>query len=261
VIRVAAAPVSFGVFELTADSAGLPDPDAVLAAIAAAGYEGTELGPPGYLGDAKTTRRRLDRAGLELAGAYVPIDFGPEQDLGELDEVLDLLPPSARPVLADAGPRRPFSWPPLTAGVERAVELARTRGFAPVFHHHGGTRIERPDEIERLLELSDVALLLDTGHLALAGGDPVQGLRDWRPRIEHVHVKDVRPGIDTLAQAWTEAGFCPLGDGVLAMDRFFDELEGYAGWLVVEQDRLDVPVPTASADQARSRQWLRARGF
>lgn len=259
-IRVAAAPVSFGVFELTAGSAGLPDPDVMLAAIAAAGYEGTELGPPGYLGDAVATRQRLDRSGLELAGAYVPIDFGPDQDLRELEVVLELLPPSAPPVLADAGPRRPIDWPQLAAGVERAAELARARGFAPVFHHHGGTRIERPDEIERLLELTDVALLLDTGHLALAGGDPVQGLRDWRARIEHVHVKDVRPGVATLEQAWMEGGFCPLGDGVLAMDRFLDELEGYAGWLVVEQDRLDVSVPDAGSDQARSRRWLRERG-
>ncbi len=260
-IRVASAPVSFGVFELTAGASGLPGPDDVLAAIAAAGYEGTELGPPGFLGDAPTTRQRLDRHGLELAGAYVPIDFGPDQDLTELEGVLRLLPPSAPPILADSGPRRPVDWPRLAAGVTQAAELARVHGFAPVFHHHGGTRIERPDEIERLLELTDVALLLDTGHLALAGGDPTQGLRDWRSRIEDVHVKDVRPGVTTLEQAWSQGGFCPLGDGVLALDRFFDELAGYAGWLVVEQDRLEVAVPAAGADQTRSRRWLRDRGI
>lgn len=260
-MRVASAPVSFGVFELTADASGLPDPDDVLAAIAAAGYEGTELGPPGYLGDAETTLGRLERHGLELAGAYVPIDFGRDQDLAELERVLDVLPAGAPPILADAGPRRPFDWQELAAGVARAAELARERGFAPVFHHHGGTRIERPEEVERLLELTDVALLLDTGHLALAGGDPNRALRDWRARIEHVHVKDVRGGITEIEQAWAEDGFCPLGDGSLELDRFFDELEGYDGWLVVEQDRLRVPVSDAAADQARSRDWLRQRGL
>ena len=32
----------------------VPEAERVLAAIAAAGYEGTELGPPGYLGDTET---------------------------------------------------------------------------------------------------------------------------------------------------------------------------------------------------------------
>jgi inosose dehydratase len=56
-----------------------------------------------------------------------------------------------------------------TAG---ALELARSRGLEPSFHHHAGSYVEAPWEIERLLELTDVGLLLDTGHLAVGGGDP-----------------------------------------------------------------------------------------
>ena len=37
-----------------------------------------------------------------------------------------------------------------------------------------GTRVQEPAEIERLLEGTSVGLLLDTGHLTAAGGDPVQ---------------------------------------------------------------------------------------
>ena len=44
-MNIASAPVSFGIFELTADDAGLPDPIAVLDAISNPGYTGTELGP------------------------------------------------------------------------------------------------------------------------------------------------------------------------------------------------------------------------
>ena len=44
----------------------------------------------------------------------------------------------------------------------RAADLARTRGFEPTFHHHTATFVEAPWEIERLLELTDVGLLLDT---------------------------------------------------------------------------------------------------
>ena len=35
-------------------------------------------------------------------------------------------------------------------------------------------------------------LLLDSGHLLVAGGDPVQALGDWGERIGAIHIKDVR---------------------------------------------------------------------
>src|SRR5581483_3619445 len=86
VIRVANAPVSYGAFELTVGVLpNVPEPERVLDAIAAAGYEGTELGPPGYLGEGEELRARLERRGLALAGAFVPIRFdAPELDLAEL---------------------------------------------------------------------------------------------------------------------------------------------------------------------------------
>ena len=49
-LRVAAAPVSYGVFEITVGRPGLPDGPALVEAMADAGYAGSELGPPGYLG-------------------------------------------------------------------------------------------------------------------------------------------------------------------------------------------------------------------
>ena len=107
-------------------------------------------------------------------------------------------------------------------GVARAVELARDRGFDPTFHHHMGTRVQSPAEIERLLEGTDVGLLLDTGHLTAAGGDPVGCLRDWRDRIDHLHVKDVRLDLLRTAGDWGEAwrggAFCELGAGDVDLD-------------------------------------------
>jgi inosose dehydratase len=47
-----------------------------------------------------------------------------------------------------------------------------------------GTRVETQAQIEALLERVDVPLLLDTGHLAAAGVDPVAAYRDWRDRID-----------------------------------------------------------------------------
>jgi len=270
VIRVANAPVSYGAFELTVGVLpNVPEPERVLDAIAAAGYEGTELGPPGYLGEGEELRARLERRGLALAGAFVPIRFdAPELDLAELERTLDLLAAasadrSARPVLADAGPRRAVRWRRLADGVARAVERARERGFEPTFHHHMGTAVQTPDEVERLLELADVGLLLDTGHLIAAGGDPVRALRAWRDRVDHVHLKDVRQAILRCAGGWDEAWrggvFCELGSGEADLVAFLAELDGYDGWLVVEQDW--VPAPDADVGdqieaQARNRRWL-----
>jgi inosose dehydratase len=267
----------------------------VLAAIAEAGYEGTELGPPGYLGREETLRARLEARGLALAGGYIPLRFSQprrwEDDLAAMARTLDLFDAAdgaeARAVLADAGsPERlanpgrariktslgldDAGWRRLADGIARAVELARTRGYEPVFHHHTGTFVEAPWEIERMLELTDVGLLLDTGHLALGGGDPVEALALWGARVSHVHVKDVRLEVleraladrADMTEVWRRGVFCELGTGDVELRAFFAALGklGYDGWLVVEQDRIPAPGedPREAAEaQARNRRWLR----
>jgi inosose dehydratase len=255
-IRVANAPVSYGAFELTVGVLpNVPAPERVLDAIAAAGYEGTELGPLGYFGKGRTLLERLAGRGLELAGAFV------QPPLGELDAILDALAGTgAKPVLAEDGRGNGEArWD----HIQRAAELARSRGFEPTFHPHMDTRVETPDEIERLLERTDVGLLLDTGHLVAAGGEPAQALRDWRERVNHVHVKDVRLDVLRGATSWDEAWrggvFCELGTGDVDLGRFFAELEGYSGWVVVEQDWVPKPGEDPSSQigaQARNRRWL-----
>jgi inosose dehydratase len=244
VIRVANAPVSYGAFELTVGILpNVPPAEQVLGAIRAAGYEGTELGPLGYL--------PLDRlGGLALVGAFVQIDFG-GGDLTELHRTLDAIEGfDAKAVLCDSGPREGDVD---LDGVARAANAVRARGFEPTFHHHLGTRVQTPAEIERLLDGTDVPLLLDTGHLTAAGGHAVQSLRTWRDRINHVHLKDVR-----------DSTFCELGTGDVDLDGFLAELGGYSGWLVVEQDWIprpgEDPGPQIEA-QARNRRWLAERGI
>jgi inosose dehydratase len=261
VIRVANAPVSYGAFELTVGVLpNVPGPEQLLDAIAEAGYAGTELGPLGYLGEGAVLRKRLARRRLALAGAFVQMRFG-DDDFAHLDQVLEALDGfDTKLVLADAGPRDGE----LDFGaVASVVDRVRKRGLDPTFHHHMGTRVQTPAEIDALLERSDVGLVLDTGHLAAAGGNPLQGLRDWRDRIDHVHLKDVRVDLVQNAPEWDEAwrngAFCELGTGDVDLDAFLGELHGYSGWLVVEQDWVpgpgdDIDVPAAA--QARNRHWL-----
>ena len=294
--RVANAPLSYGAFEATVGTSfAVPEPGRVLAAMAEAGYAGTELGPPGYLGEGEGLRERLGGAGLALVGGFVPVRFAEraawEEGLAGLRETLDAFDAAgadeARPVLCDAGgPERVANpgrggedaslrldgrrWRILVDGVARAAELARERGYGPVFHHHVATYVEAVGEIERFLADCDVPLLLDSGHLAVAGGDALQGLRDWGDRVEAMHLKDVR--LDVLAgvradradmlTAWRRGMFCALGAGDVELEAFCAAVAdvGYDGWVVVEQDRvLEDPAAFAAAseEQVGNRRWLR----
>jgi inosose dehydratase len=113
-----------------------------------------------------------------------------------------------------------------------------------------------------------VGLLLDTGHLVAAGGDPTRALRDWGARIDHLHLKDVRLDVIRAAAdwgtAWRTGAFSELGVGDVDLEGFLAELAGggYSGWLVVEQDWVPRPGDDPSgavAAQARNRRWLRER--
>jgi inosose dehydratase len=239
-------------------------------------------------------RSRLADHGLDLVAGYVPLRFSEpdalDEDLRGLNATLDMFDAAgathARPVFADGGsPERAArpgaaatdrslgfddaGWRRFADGVARAAEVARTRGYEPTFHHHTATYIEAPWEIERMLELTDLGLLLDTGHLALGGGDPVQGLRDWSERINHLHVKDYKRSIlesviadrAGMEEAWRRRVFCELGTGDVDLPAFFAELAhvDYTGWLVVEQDLIPAPDEDASeaiAAQGRNRRWL-----
>jgi inosose dehydratase len=269
--RLANAPVSFGAWSLEVSrAAGVPSAERVLAAVAGAGYDGIELGPPGFLGDRATLRGRLAAHGLELAGGYVPLHLG-DGDLAPLEATLELFDAAGgtpRGVLADDGDRdEPADPPRLAAAVAEAADRARSRGYEPCFHHHMGTRIQTPDEIERLLDAVDVPLLLDTGHLVAAGGDPVEALRRWRDRIDYLHVKDVDLGRVRAAPSWAEAWrgnvFCELGTGDADVAGFLRELGGFDGWIVVEQDWVarpgDEDGEAQVAAQERNRAWLAAR--
>ena len=47
-------------------------------------------------------------------------------------------------------------------GLARVIARCRDRGYEPTFHPETGTHVEAPWEIERVLEVSDVGLCLET---------------------------------------------------------------------------------------------------
>ena len=234
-MKVANAPLSYGAFEMTVGTDfPVPDPARVLEAIAAAGYAGTELGPPGYLGVADLggpgAGRRLrpdrlqrpGRAGSRNCTRRGPVRRGDGRAAGAVRR-------GRTGADRQPGPRRRGRFAAAErvalARVRRRRRACRRRGararLRAVFHHHTSTYVEGVEEIDRFLEETDVPLLLDSGHLLVAGGDPLQALADWGDRIEAIHVKDVRLDVlagvkaeraDTLT-AWRRGLFCALGQG------------------------------------------------
>jgi inosose dehydratase len=251
-MHVANAPVSFGVDEILVEDAWMPEPEAVLDIMAELGFEGTELGPPGYLGTAEEVRRRLSSRGLQLVGSFLPQRFSRDEAAAEDREwlkgalrlVRDGAPEGSRPfaILSDGFDARDrmfhagriqehpetwlsdAGWRRLVDNLHRSAEVARDAGFEPVIHPHAGTYLETADETHRLMDAIDsslVGLCLDTGHARFGGADPVELVETYHAAIRHVHVKDCRVSVledvkrDGLGmeEALTRGAFTELGGG------------------------------------------------
>ncbi len=256
-MKLASAPVTWGVWEKTIGRDDLVPPELLLETMRGLGYTATELGPPGYF-----TPELLAEYGMELVGGFAPLRFEDETGFSEdvetwLDPVVEVLQATGARgpvVLAGAevsGPREPPDTM-FFARVNRAADRCRDRGVGVVFHHHAGTRVETPAEIEALLAQTDVGVCYDTGHALVGGGDPVDVMRICAGRIEHLHLKDVDPAkLDLpLDRAWEEGIFCPFGEGAVDFASVLAELGGYAGWTVLEQDRVAVRVEDLPAVRA-----------
>lgn len=150
---------------------------------------------------------------------------------------------SRRPVLGDD------EWQRFGEALTRVADHTLDSGVRVAYHHHIGTVVETEAEIDRLMAATGeaVGLLLDTGHIVYAGGDPVAVARRHGQRVNHIHCKDVRPAILERARAedWSfldavlEGVYTVPGDGAIAFEPVLSALNGagYRGWLVVEAEQ------------------------
>lgn len=278
-IKIANAPCSWGALEFDLDEKSEEIGfEQVLDEIKETGYIGTELGDWGFMPTTPSLlRREIDKRNLELLGAFVPVALADitkhEEGMAAALKVAELMYladyKNAFIVLADnngsvtertqnAGritPKMGLSeaqWQLYAQGVEKIAKAVKDSfGIRTVFHHHCAGYIETPQEIDKLLKLTNpklVGLCLDMGHYAFGGGDPVIALKQYANRIWHVHFKDFNP---QAAKASAEAKgdyfdaikrgvFCELGKGVVDFKTIVSLLneQGYDDWIVVEQDIL-----------------------
>jgi inosose dehydratase len=159
-------------------------------------------------------------------------------DIRRTKGVTEVLPPSDS------------EWRLIAQGLNQAGEICRAYGMKLVYHYHVGTAVERPEEIDRLMRMTNpelVYLLYDTGHAYYGGSDPLALLDKYVDRIAYVHLKDVRKPVldkvrsETIAfqQAVVEGVFTVPGDGCIdfkpILKRLFEA--GYDDWMIIEAEQ------------------------
>ena len=258
--RVAGAPISWGICEVPGWGTQLPV-ERVLGEMHDLGLVATELGAIGWLPtETEALRATLDAHQLRVVGAFVPLAcHDPDrrdatlrsaetmaallEDIGADNFVTALVSDPddwARPEVSEAG------WSHLFSMLDEVEAIARDHGLHQVVHPHVNTLVETADELDRLLDSSEVDICLDTGHVTIGGADPLVLADRYAGRVGLVHLKDVRAPVAarlnggelTLMAAVQEGLFASLGEGDVPIADTITSLErqGYDGLYVLEQD-------------------------
>jgi inosose dehydratase len=154
-------------------------------------------------------------------------------------------PLSARPVLDAAG------MADFGAKVEEIAAYCAAQGIDLVYHHHMGTVVQSPEDIDAFMAATGPAtkLLFDAGHCFFGGGDPAAVLKRHVGRVRHFHAKNVRPAVRARVEAegWSfmdgvRGGvFTVPGDqeGGVDFAPLLNILKdaGYDGWIVIEAEQ------------------------
>ena len=258
--RTATAPISWGVCEMPGWGHQLSAED-VLKEMSSTGFTHTELGSIGYLPtEPAELRAALERHNLSLLGGFVPLVL---HDSGQAQKTRLAATQAARLIAGGGGrffiscaishpddwrqtPLAEHEWPVMANTLAEVDEIAAEHGLVQGFHPHFGALVETVVETERILEISDIALVLDTAHLLLGGADVAEMAKRHLDRIALVHIKDADLGIAaqvmagelSLMQGVQRGLFPPLGQGGLPIAGIVDLLErsGRDLWYVLEQD-------------------------
>ena len=259
--RIAGAPISWGVCEVPGWGYQMPA-DQVLRQMSEVGLRATELGPDGFLpADPVGLATTLAEHDLHAVGGFTPfVLHRPDvEPMIELDRLLPAFTAARAGVMvlsADSGlsgyDSRPEleddGWQRLLRNLDRVAHRAADHGVRAVLHPHVGTMVETGEDVQRVLDGSDIALCLDTGHLLIGGTDPAVLAGQVPDRIAHTHFKDVdlayarkvREGRLTYTEAVREGMYRPLGTGDVDVAAIVGHLRGhgYDGWYTLEQDTI-----------------------
>ena len=242
----------------------------VLSEMALAGFEGCSVGH-NYPTDIEVLKRELDLRGLRVSEPWASTLFTVKEmeertienfkqqmafikALGGTDIVVAELGHAVHQQPVAVIPNKPVfdddQWKAMTSGLDHLGRLAAEQDMRLCYHHHMGTGVMFRHEVDRLMNETDpevVHLLLDTGHLYWAGGDPLDMTKAYADRIKHVHLKDIRKDVLdscterrlSFLESMLEGAFTVPGDGVIDFVPILQTLSdaGYEGWLMVEAEQ------------------------
>ncbi len=155
-------------------------------------------------------------------------------------------------------------------------EWCAEQGMPLAYHHHMGAVVQFEPELDAFMRNSGegISLLLDAGHLAFAGGDPLRAIENHHARITHVHTKDIRRSVtdsldrskESFLDAVIKGAFTVPGDGSLDFQAIVQRLAdyGYEGWFVVEAEqdpRKAPPLKMAQIGHAELMRVMTAAGY
>ena len=151
-----------------------------------------------------------------------------------------------RPKLADS------DWADYGAKLNAfSKHMKQHHGLTLAYHHHMGAVVQSFQDIDRLMQATDpalVGLLYDSGHAYFGGIRPPDLLLEKHlNRVVHVHLKDVRKEVIEKAEnlQWSflysvlNGVFTVPGDGAIDFEKILRLLSrrNYKGWLVVEAEQ------------------------
>ncbi len=259
--RIAGAPITWGI-DPSPGWGHLISPDRYMTELTSCGLTATELGPDGFLpSDPDRLADYLEQYDAEIIGGFVPaVLYRPDraaEALGYVERAAGQLASTGSEVIV-LGPAADQigydrsvdldedEWAVFFENLTRFDVIATDNGLVTAVHPHWGMAVERQGHLDRVLESSETGLCLDTGHLQLAGVDPVELARSAGKRVVHVHLKDLDEGLAEgvrthevpFREAVIAGMFRPLGAGVVDIAGLISILEGsgFTGWYVLEQD-------------------------
>lgn len=135
------------------------------------------------------------------------------------------------PGFVNDGETREAVWDKMIENLRNFVRGASAAGIDVVledFDHEKGL-IGSAEHLRRTFEaIPEVGLAFDTGNFAFWKDDPVAVLKEFLPRVRHVHMKDRDPEIPANSTA--------TGKGTIPIREIYDILQenGYDGWYTIE---------------------------
>ncbi len=243
----------------------------IVSEMALAGFTGSEVGSK-YPRDPAVLKPMLEIRGIQICNAWFSTFFAQGDKAKTIDEFtnhMNFLHAMGAKVIGCSEQSKSIQgttlavleqkphftgeeWRLTAEGYNELAKIAAAKGMQVCLHHHMGTAIQTTEEVDRFMELTndDVYLLFDTGHIYYSEGSQEKMLallQKYLPRINHVHLKDVRD--EVVAQVRNEklsfldgvkkGTFTVPGDGVIDFKPVFKILDdyGYKGWMVVEAEQ------------------------